>query len=278
MVVYLDVLVCLNIVITYFILLAAKAFSHSNSNVYRLILASVTGGLFSMYIFLPRQHFLIELLVKIIFGAVITVIAFKRSKLKAFLRAFFAFNAVSFLYAGSMIALWYVIKPKGMVINNGVVYFKISPIILICSTVICYLVLRLAQILLKREDTYSEIKSVKLSFNKKTVVCRCIVDTGNTLCDTLGGYKVILISKEIASELLTEKDVAELLSLDVSGDLAKRFRVIPYKTLSGNSLMPGLCIDGADVDNKNIEKAMVAIANTEFDGDYSGIISPEFIM
>lgn len=278
MVVYLDVLVCLNIVITYFILLAAKSFSRSKSNVYRLIAASVTGGLLSTYIFLPKQHFLFELLVKIIFGAVITLIAFKKSKLKAFLRAFMIFNAVSFLYAGSMIGVWYAIKPKGMVINNGVVYFKISPIVLICGTVLCYLVLRLAQILLKREDTYSQITPVKLFFGEKSVVCRCIVDTGNTLCDSVSGYKIAVISISTANELFTKEQVTQLLNFEADNKLAKRFRVIPYKTLSGNSLLPCVCIDGACVGDLEIKKTMVAIVNTVFDGDYSGIISPEFIM
>ncbi len=278
MVVYLDVLVCLNIVITYFILLASKAFSRSKSNALRLVAASITGGLFSMYIFLPKQHFLLEFLVKIIFGAVITLIAFKSAKLKAFLRAFFIFNAVSFLYAGSMIGLWYVIKPTGMVINNGIVYFRISPIVLICSTVVCYLVLRLAHILLKREDTYSQIRSITLTFGEKSIICRCIVDTGNTLCDSIGGYKVAVISKETANRLFCEEQVRKLLNLEADAELAKRFRVIPYKTLSGNSLMPAVCIDGAFVGDIRINKAMVAIVDTVFDGDYSGIISPEFII
>ncbi len=278
MVVYIDVLVCLNIVITYLILLAAKTFSHSKSSVLRLILASVVGGLFSLYIFLPKQHFLVELVVKIIFGAVITVVAFKGAKLKAFLRAFISFIAVSFLYAGSMIGLWYALKPKGMVINNGVVYFSVSPIVLILSTVLCYFVLIFAHRLLKREDTYTPIKTVKLIFKDKTVFCRCIVDTGNTLCDSVSGYKVAIVSEQTAKSLFDDDSVSELLRLEASGELSKRFRLLPYKTLQGSSVMPAVCIDMAEVDNKKIKKAMVAITSTAFDGDYSGIISPEFII
>lgn len=278
MVVYVDVLFCLNIVLTYLILLATKHISHSKSNMLRLIIASIIGGLFSLYIFLPKQNFMLESLIKFVSSCVITITAFKPIKIKGYLRVVFSFYVVSFIYAGAMLCLWYLFKPNGMVINNGVVYFSISPIVLIVSTTACYLLLRVVQVFLKRENTYTEVKTVKLIHNNKTVFCKCMVDSGNTLCELISGHKVITVDKMTAENLFGTKAAEELLTLSVPAEFVKKFRVIPYKTLSSNSLMPAVNIDYAEIDETRINNVFVSITAVSFEGDFSGIISPEFIL
>lgn len=52
---------------------------------------------------------------------------------------------MSFLFAGSMFLLWKTAAPKNLIINNGVVYFQISPLLLIGTTVASYVLVRLFQ-------------------------------------------------------------------------------------------------------------------------------------
>ncbi len=277
MVVYADVLIGLNTIVTYFILLAAKRISGVMVKHYRIILSSVVGGFLALYIFLPQQHFLVEVGVKLLFSAVITIIAFGSRPFKSYLRALFCFYAVSFLYAGFMLGFWYVLKPDGMAINNGVVYFSISPVVLILSTVICYFGIRGVQIFLRREDTYSVNKSIRLNFENKSVVCRCLVDTGSTINDPVGGCKVIILSKKTAEQLFGEKTVTSALKMKVDSGIATKFRVIPYKTLNSTGLMPSIRIDSAQSDSIKIDKVIAGISDASFDGDFGGIISPNFI-
>lgn len=277
MVVYADILVSLNTVVTYFILLAAKSVCHAQSGFIRMTAASVVGGFSSLYIFLPEQGMLSETAAKIAFSAIITAVAFGVGKIKAYLRALFCFYAVSFIYAGFMLGFWHILKPKGMTVNNGVVYFSVSPLVLICSTALCYMLIRLLQSLLRRENSLSPEKNIRLNYGDNSVLCRCMVDSGNTVNDIYGDCGVVIIDRVTADYLFGETLTEQLLLNRAEGSLATRFRLIPYKTLNASGVMPCVKIDSAEADNKKTDKVIVGIVSAKFDGDFSGIVSPDFL-
>ena len=90
------------------------------------------GGLYSLYILLPQLAQWFTILVELAMAATITLTAFGR---KGILKTCSCFFAMSFLFAGSMFLLWKTAAPKNLIINNGVVYFQISPLLLIGTTV-----------------------------------------------------------------------------------------------------------------------------------------------
>ena len=276
MVVYVDILVCLNTVITYLILLATEKISRVKSKNVRILSASLIGGISSLYIFLPQQYWAVELIVKLAFSAAITVTAFKIACLRVFLRTLIVFYAVSFMYAGSMVGIWYAFKPDSMVINNGVVYFSISPIVLIFSTAVCYLLLRLVQTVFKTQDKYSINKRVYFINGNKKVACNCMVDTGCSVGDSVGGCRVAIIEREAACDIFSREEIASAIAMSPAETIKNVFRVIPYKTLTSSGVLPALKVDGAVVDGKDINKVLVCIQDVTFDGDFTGIISPAF--
>ena len=60
--IYVDVLVCTNIFINYFILLAISRLSSFSLNRLRIIAGAVLGGIFSLLILLPEINFYINLI------------------------------------------------------------------------------------------------------------------------------------------------------------------------------------------------------------------------
>lgn len=273
MIVYADVLVFLNIIVTYFILLATKCFSRASAKTYKIVLASLVGGVSSLYIFLPQQPFLVEILLKLLFSAIITVIAFSAVPFKRYIRSVFSFYAVSFIYAGFMLAFWYVLKPKGMVINNGIVYFSVSPIVLILSTVFCYGVIIFAGNFYKKSDANAQKVAVTISRGGSDFLFDCMVDTGNSLTDPLGNDKIIILSKSSACEMFGNDCVERLLKLSPAAP--EKFRVLPYKTALGSGLMPAVKVESAAADNIKNYNVLVGIINDNFT-DFGGIISPSF--
>lgn len=275
--VYIDILIFLNTVITYLILLATEKLSRLRSRIYRLIISSLIGGFLSLYILLPQQSVLIEFTVKSVFGAVIILTAFKVASFKIFLRALITFLFTSFLYAGSMFALWYIIKPENLLINNGIVYFSVSPIVLLTSSAVCYLILRFLQVVLKPSDKYARKKEIFFSFKDKTVSCVCLVDTGCSICDSFGNSKIAIISRRVADELFGEKNATAAISMFPPEDFVGRFRIVPYKTLSENGIMPAIAVDYALVGGRKLSRVLVCISKNQFDNDFEGIVSPGFI-
>ena len=278
MVVYADILICLNTIVTYLIILAASAISCIKIKIMRLIIASLVGGTSSLYIYLPQQSLFTELILKLVFSAVITVVFSGRVPLKSVIRFFVCFYVVSFIYAGFMMAFWMILKPGGMAINNGVVYFSVSPIILIISTAVGYVVITLALKFLNRDDRFTDKKTVSVYYNSKSYLCRCMVDTGNSLCDTLGDCKIIILSRSMSDKILGESIVNNLLNHTPDDTYKTKLRLLPYKTLSSNGLIPALRVDEASVDNISIKNVLIAISECEFDGEVDGIISPDFLL
>ncbi len=275
MIVYVDILICLNTVITYFILLAVKAINRNIIKIIRLVLASLIGGFSSLYILLPQQSAFIEILIKLVLSGIIVSIAFGTESIKKVLRSIFLFFAISFVYAGFMLGFWYIFKPNGMVINNGVIYFQISPVILIFSTVVCYLLIIFLKKFLNKKDEHAEKKKVKILYSGKEYFADCMVDSGNSVKDPVGICKILIIDKQFAFKIFGNETTERVLKLQMDG-LNSIFRVIPYKTVSESSIMPAIKIDKAIVDNKEISDVLIGIVNTSFDGDFNGIISNEF--
>ncbi len=278
MVVYADILVSFNTVLTYLIILAAAKFSGIKIKIARTIIASVIGGFTSLYIYLPQQTLIIETLLKIVFSAVITVTFCFKAQFKAILRFFISFYVVSFIYAGFMMAFWLLFKPNGMAINNGIVYFSISPIILIVSTSAIYVIITAAFRLLKREDRFAYKTTVSVHINDKTFQCRCMVDTGNSLNDNLGNGKVIIMSYSMSKRIFGEKEVINLLNNAPDEIYKTKIRLLPYKTLSSNGLIPAIRVSEVWAEKKQIINVLIAISKNDFDGEVDGIISPDFLL
>ena len=154
-VIYIDVLICVNLVINYFLILATSKFLYLRLKRLRLILGEVLGAFYSLYILLPDYPVFVSLITRLFMAATImgTVFGFKNLKILAKSVAYFF--VVSFLFSGIMFGMWYVFRPRGMAINNGVVYFNISPLLLIASSLVAYTVIEVTNRILEKKENKS---------------------------------------------------------------------------------------------------------------------------
>ena len=140
--IYIDVLLAVNIFINYFLLLAAAKFLAVRRIRLRILAASVLGAAYSLTMLMPSIPMVLALLMKLAMSASLVFVAFPWGGKKQFLKSLACFYIMNFAFAGFMMAIWYFISPQGMIIKNSIVYFNISPIILIGSTAVCYVVIR----------------------------------------------------------------------------------------------------------------------------------------
>ena len=138
-----DVLIALNLYITWFLLLAAERLAESRSPAWRRGLASLAGGVASLTILLPELPFLVLLLEKLGLAAAITWIAGGYGGWRRFCKRMGFFFGANFLFAGCMIALWLIAAPPRLTIRNGTVYYHIPALTLALSTIFAYGAVRL---------------------------------------------------------------------------------------------------------------------------------------
>ncbi len=278
-IVYVDILLFLNTVVDFIILNATCVLTRIKVKLWRKIVASLLSALFSLYIFLPPLGFWLGLLLRLSASLTAVLIAFGFKNVRRFLRCFFVFYGVSFIYAGGMAGVWMLLKPQNMSINNGIVYFDVSPLLLITFSFVFYVLITVIKKLTGREADSATRVVVSLMFEKQTVQTTAMIDTGHTLTDSFGNSEIVIIDKLTAQTLFGASNTSLMISLEPPEDDLKRFfRLMPIKTVSGESIMPAIKIDRMKVTYKkktfNISNPVAVISDGKLGDDYSVVVSP----
>ena len=269
MTVYADVLVITNFIVDYFLLAVTGKIIKRKARLWRQLLSSFSAALYSLIIFVPLHNKAVEFLINIAMSYTVCLLCFGFNSIKRFIFSGAVFLAVSFSYAGAMLALFYIFKPYGMVINNSVVYFNISPLFLIVFSLFAFLVFSAFTFLFGRKNRTAKDCLVTLTFSGITAGFKGIIDSGNGVKDAFIGSPVIIADKKKAfsafGELTAEK-------------YPQKYRLIPCKTVSGEILLEGFrCEDGKiTTENSvvNLIKPVIAISKTPL-CDCEAIVNPD---
>lgn len=203
-VIYLDVLVILNLYVSYFLFLGSAKLISEKLKKWRLFCGSILGGIFALIILLPLST-LILTFVKLLMGLALVLVAFPFGSLKHILKCVLSFFLINFLYGGLMFALWFFIAPKGMAYKNGVTYFHITALELAVATIIAYLLVTLVCNLLNRRVKTAEKAELLLSFCGREVVMQGLCDNGNKLSDVFSGLPVVVCEYNAVSTMFPKK-------------------------------------------------------------------------
>lgn len=272
MTVYADVLFVVNFLVDFFLLLTASHILSDNVKTIRLITASVIGGIFSFYIFLPDVNLFFDFLFKLISMLIISLVAFKFCSFKRFIKSLLIFALVNCGYTGIMMSVWYLFKPRGMIINNSVVYFDISPVILVLCTVIAYILFTILSYVFTKLNKSAEYCRVKITAGDKSIDVKAVIDTGNSIKDVFGMGEIIIVDKKNANFLFGD---------NVSGTYNNRYRAIPCTTVSGGGLLDGYRCDCGIIESGErkivLNKPVIAISKTKLPEDCSAIVNPDIL-
>ncbi len=272
MTVYVDILIIQNIIIDYFLIKLCAKICGCEYKFLRLTVSSVLGGLFSLYIFLPKQPFYIEIPVHIFMSASLIFTAIGYKNIKQFVRLTLLLFAVTYLLGGLLLGISLFYKTENVTINNSVIYIKLSPIILIASSVIFYISVLLLRKIVSKNNSFAEKCIVTILADNTSLTLNGIIDTGNSLCDCFESREVIIISEQIGKKLTDS----------LQNSIERRYRAIPCKTISGTALLDGYRVEGATITSgkstNSIKAPIIAISKTPLDIECDAIINPRSII
>lgn len=275
MVVYVDVLLVVNLIVDFFLLKITFKLLKTDPKPIRVLISSGIGAVSSLYIFFPESTAFINITYQLIIGSLIMLTALGFKSLKYFLRSVAVFFTVTCVYGGIMTALWQVLKPKGMVINNSVVYFNISPLVLILSTVSGYFLYLFLNKILALPSKTAKKCSLNLYALGKSVGLTGIIDTGNSITDVLSNSEIIIVDKAVAVSLLGREDFSK------DPIYATRYRTIPCETVMGRSLLEGFRCDMGEIRFEDkvipLTNPVIALSKTPIKENYSAILNPKIL-
>lgn len=236
-VIYADILIVINIIVNYLLLRACAAITGSSFKAWRFLAASASGGLFSLIIFIENIPVWLNIILKTAFCVIMILLAFNTKSLKAFLKCTAAFLAVNFAFGGIMLAVCTALLPNSAAYHNGVVYFDINILTLTVAAIACYCILSIISRFTKSKVPQQSIYSIKITYEGRTVEGKALFDSGNGLCDCFSGNPVIISENSFISPLLFGKELTE----------AKKFRLIPFSTISSGGALPAFLADKAEI-------------------------------
>lgn len=276
-VIYVDVLIIVNLFVNYFLLLTTSKFLNLKLKLSRLILGEILGAIYSLYIFIPEPNLFVSVLVKLFMSIIMVAAAFEFNKIKQFLKIIVCFYAVNFAFSGTMFALWCAFKPNGMIINNDIVYFNISPITLIVSTVISYIIIEIVNRVIEKKQLKNSSLEIGIKFKDKYIVLNAKIDTGNLLKEPFSNLPVIVVKKSEINLLIPEFNIFE--NIENQNEIKKlKIRIIPFKTVSGTGILPAFKPEYVVLKGNLKKQAYVAVCSDEyFSEGISCLVNPEIL-
>ncbi len=268
-------------IVNYFLLSAVKLILHFEIKRIRLFIGAAAGSLYSLVIFLPELPETVSILMNLTASAGIVAITFCPKTFKIFLKQTAAFFTVNFVFAGLMLAVWLVLRPNGMAVNNSIVYFDIDIKTLTVSTVICYAVINLLSKFVRRSSPEDKIFSVTFTDSGRSITVNALLDTGNTLKDGFSSSPVIIADEDVIKALVgfsAEDCFFGNNALDMSA-VSNGIRLIACNTVAGKSLLKAVCIEQATVNatGYTVKNVILAQSKTKFtNGEYKAILNNGF--
>ena len=233
--IYIDILILVNLLVNYFLLLTVRGFLHVPVSRGRVFLGALAGALGAMLIFLPQPHWSIALLYRLLLSAVMVLACFFPVSLRLFCKLLALLYLASFGFAGFMLALWAMGQSSGLLINNGILYLPVSPMLLLLLAAAAYLVMTILRRISGPPELKTQVCTVTAHCGDKTVVLHGKVDTGSTLTEPFSHKPALVVEWESAIPILPEclqKGLAP-------ENWTEGIRMIPYHAVSGEGFLPG---------------------------------------
>ncbi|MCL2633636.1 MAG: sigma-E processing peptidase SpoIIGA [Oscillospiraceae bacterium] len=219
--IYIDLLIIINIYITFFMIRSSGAFLHRKIGAVRVLLGSIAGGASSLIIFLPPLPFLLTISIKIAIGLLITLIVFGYKNIHEYLKNALIFTIITVVFAGFTMLLWLFAAPLSMAYRNGIAYFNISFPALVITTALAYGLIKLLRYILDIRQAAQRSYTVQIIRTGYAVELNALADSGNMLTDYFSGLPVIICPKSAVKELIP----------DVGA------RLLPYNTINSSGLV-----------------------------------------
>ena len=275
--VYADDMFVLNLLIDYFILLAAAKLCALPLRRRRILLAAALGALYAAALLWPVcRPVLGTPCAKLGLGLLMTMLAFGTQN--GIVKPYIVFLLVSAAFGGAVCAASLL---AGAEPDDGL-FGEASMRVLTLSFAACYCALTFYFQRFGRR-ALRETHRIELSFCGRLVEFTALSDTGNELFDPISGLPVMVLGRSEAAKLLpgvladalNESPAVFMEALPYFEALRPRFRLIPFSSIGQSAgLLPVFRPDALRIDGKERADLLVGLCPMELstDGQYSAVI------
>ncbi len=236
----------LNFIIDFLLIISVSIILKRNITIIKAMYGAFIGGLSIILLFFNINSF--ELfIIKFLISICMILISFGYKNLK------YTLVNIFYLYISSIVlgGFLYLINNQFSYKNDGIIfYYKGVSVnfifLLITSPIIMYIYIKQLK---NYKSNYSNYYNIEIYLKGKSYKYTAYLDSGNTLVDNVTGKFVILIDKR---KLLFN---------------IKEFRLIPYSTISGTSMLKVIKINKLLFQNNEYKNVLLGVVdNINLDG------------
>lgn len=282
---YADVLVSVNVLITYIFIVCTRVICKMATNKFLVAIGSFIGGFSSLIIFFDVKYQVLSFFIKLLTAAVIVAVSFLPRSIRGFIKLYSGFFTVSVIFGGVMYFLEITINPEKIMYYNGTVYFDMSLAYLVGSVLVIYGLFLIVQYFLDKKVSSENLCEVKIFFRNSAVSLLSIIDTGNNLTDGLTGRPVVVAELSAVAPLF---DFSELDFLkkgnyeNLPEALKKYIRVVPCGAVTGDGLLLAFIPEKVEVKTKTRvyinDYCVIAVLNKQLsEGEYKALLNEKIL-
>ena len=283
-VIYIDVLLALNLFIDFLLLTATGRVLRLPRKRGRLVLGSMLGAASCCLVLIPGLPDPLSLLLKLGAAALIVRISFRWQSAAAYIKQLLVFLVVSAVFAGLAFALWFFAAPDGFYVLDGVVYYNVSPLLLVALTVLSYFILAIYDRFTHKNAPVGRDYRLSVDGGGREKDLRALYDTGHHVTDVFSGSPVAIVRYDAREAVLSamRTDSFSPTEGSVSTAVKSRLRMIPLRTVSGTGLLPAFQPKKAVLSTQAGKRAdvsgiYIAVCEVLGRGEYEAIIGADMV-
>ncbi len=278
-VIYLDVLIAVNWLIDGLLLSAVSRILRQPTKRWRIVLSGLVGAVASGMIFFTALSPWLLILLHAVVAAALIWIAFPFEGIGSLLRQVTVLYMMSALFSGLVTVLWSLTRSETFLARNGVVYWDVSPLWLAVATAVSYGAICLYEYLTRKRTPPSCEATLRIDDGAGICECRALYDTGMRLAEPFSGRPVVLVERDVLDPYLSDELKAALYCPTVAGREQRRIRLVPYRSLGADGLLPAFVPRDMTVtvgrQNKTVSGTYVALCKDLGLTDYQALVGSD---
>ena len=285
-VIYGDVLLVINFCMDFLALYITAKIMHLKIRKARMTAASCMGALYSLVILSPHLSWGSGIIPSLAIAFLITATAYGKQNFKERLKNTSIFFIVNFSLGGGITALCNLMNiwqnNRNIVINGAfdTLYGELPFGMLVLLGGICGIFSLMSGKLIKKK-TAEQVCEVTITFNKKVLTLKALVDSGNLLKEPISGRPVIIAAFESVRQtlpvelipLFKNKNTSNIENIDPNAGI----RAIPVSTVNSKGILFALLPDSVKLNGKEIDVCLALTGETKSFGGYPAVVPSEII-
>jgi len=271
LIIYVDVLFIVNLVITYFLLIASALISGYAYSRKRIVCAAVLGALCCLYIFVQTDNLFTDIAVKILSLVLCSSMAIGIKNIKKFLIQMLCFVLFNSMLMGVIMLLS--VKSAAVYHKNLFFYIDINPVILVLMSVVIYLTIFVFSFI-KDETTAQGVTYIDIVLDECVLKnIAAFYDSGCKVRDIVSNRDIVIVSFEDVHGCLPLKlknDIDCFFSENFK-DIKTCFVPVFFNTVLGDGMIPAIKSKEVKFADKTINDVLIAFVKGKLSENVTAI-------